>query len=131
MAANQVILQNLSWYGYDLPLKSGEVLVLPPKKNAPKNILIVSEEQYAEVKEIPTVKSLLEAGQLRELPKVPGSYYAPNEQIAAAKAEAQDARAEAAQKDTFIAQLQAQIDDLQSKLADLGGEVKKVKKTAE
>ncbi len=127
MEANEVILQSLTEKGYDLAIP-GKVFPLPKKSASPKNILIVSKEDYEMIKEIATFKELLRLNLVRELERVPSSYYTSSEQVAVARQEVKDAKKLIEDKTKIIQKKDQEIASLKAEIESLGGKLKKEEK---
>lgn len=124
--SEQVVVQSFTDFKYNFPVydKAGilvHTIVIPSKTQRPKNILIVPQEQFEEIRENKTFKNLLKQKLVRILDKVPADYWDASQQVAQAKAEKEEALSLVNGKDVLLSEKEFEIARLRKQIEDMGG----------
>lgn len=138
MAKNQIVLQSFLSAPHTLvfrdekgqPIKAGKrgefkTVRIPALISSPKNILILSEDDYEQVKSDPFLVDALERGQrgkgVRLLEDIPSGFWDPTQQLAKAEGEKRALQETLEEKDTKLSEAEKQIEELKAQIKAFGG----------
>ena len=119
---SEVYIQSFNEYAHEFHTKSGKVII-PPLGARPKNIAILSQEQYDELMAGEGFKVHMNAkvGQFRKLDSMPRSAVDVQEKIAEAEAEANRARIDADKARREADAVKRELEKTKKELEEAGG----------
>jgi hypothetical protein len=130
---NSVILRSEYDHDHSIKVKSSSVHIAPDgvfvpagtvvvagKQHRGKNITIIPNEVWEEIKDSFFIKEGLNGGMLMLLKEVPNTYFGALEQVSLARNEALEAKKKAKDIEAELSKKDAVIEELKSRLANAG-----------
>lgn len=124
---DKVVVQCFYPYSMDFHVSDG-IITMPSKTVAPKNVIVMTKEHFAELEKSVTFKDMIDQRLYRVLNDIPNSYWDSIEQVSRANVKLAEANAEATQAKADALAAQKLVEKLKEQIEDLGGATVEVDK---